>query len=78
MSQGLPVIYTAGEGFDGQFQDGDVGYAVDPHSPQQIAELIEKITLDYNRISRNCLSRVDRFRWDTISDRYQKLYEEIL
>ena len=29
MSQGLPVIYTKGQGFDGQFDEGLVGYHVD-------------------------------------------------
>ena len=29
MSQGLPVIYTRGQGFDGQFLEGEVGYSVD-------------------------------------------------
>ena len=28
MSQGVPVLYTKGQGFDGQFPEGEVGYAV--------------------------------------------------
>ena len=33
MSQGLPVIYGVGEGFDGQFPDGTVGFPAEPDSP---------------------------------------------
>jgi len=29
LSQGLPVLYTRGQGFDRQFEEGEVGYAVD-------------------------------------------------
>ena len=32
MSQGVPVIYSKGQGFDGQFKEGVVGYHVDPLS----------------------------------------------
>lgn len=28
MSQGVPVLYTRGQGFDGQFPEGEVGYSV--------------------------------------------------
>ena len=29
MTQALPVVYTKGQGFDGQFPDGEVGYSVE-------------------------------------------------
>ena len=40
MSQGLPVIYTKDEGFDGQFEDGVVGYCVNPDDPEDISNKI--------------------------------------
>src|SRR5699024_6974391 len=40
MSQGLPVLYTKGQGFDGQYEDGYVGYPVCANEPKDIAEKI--------------------------------------
>ena len=36
MSQGVPVIYTRGQGFDGIFEDGEVGCSVSPNNPSEI------------------------------------------
>ena len=38
LSQGLPVIYTRGQGFDGQIPDGEVGYSVKCNDVNEIAE----------------------------------------
>ena len=76
MSQGLPVIYTRGEGFDGQFEEGIVGFSVDDNNPVEIADSIEKICFDYERISENCLRLVDKFKWDKICDKYLELYRK--
>ena len=78
MSQGLPVIYTSGEGFDNQFPDGTVGFAVNPHDPAQIADRILKAAADYCALSRRCLLNAERFRWDRIAETYSALYKEFL
>ena len=75
MSQGLPVIYTKGQGFDGQFKDGEIGFAVQHNSPEEIAERIHRIIDRYNEISKNCLKNIDKFRWDNIVKEYAILYE---
>lgn len=54
MTQGLPVVYTKGQGFDGQFPEGSVGYRVDDNSPEDIATAIEKIVKNYSEISFQC------------------------
>ncbi|MGI5901088.1 MAG: glycosyltransferase family 4 protein [Desulfitobacteriia bacterium] len=77
LSQGLPVIYSQGEGFDGQFEDGVVGYAVDPRSPLEIARGIEKILQNYEILSAQALKNCDKFNWQDISGQYLKLYEEV-
>jgi len=76
MSQGLPVLYTAGQGFDGQFNDGEVGFAVSDSDPKQLADSIEKILENYETMSRNAISGAQKFRWDTIGSRYTELYRE--
>lgn len=75
MSQGLPVIYTRGQGFDGHFPDGHVGYAVDPRSPEEIADRIRKIMADYDRLSENAFAGASRFSWDKVSDSLISIYE---
>ena len=77
MSQGLPVIYTKGQGFDGQFPEGEVGYHVDDHSKEAVADGIEKIVRSYGEISGRCLKNIERFRWMDICETYKSIYREI-
>ena len=42
MTQGLPIIYTRGQGFDGQFPDGKVGFAVPCDDIQNIVAKVFK------------------------------------
>lgn len=74
MSQGLPVIYSKGQGFDRQFEEGTVGYHVDSMNETELASRIMDIMGGYERISRNCIEKVDAFSWDVISDSYRKIY----
>ncbi|MBS4534360.1 glycosyltransferase family 4 protein [Clostridium sp. D2Q-14] len=75
MSQGLPVIYTRGQGFDGQFNEGEVGYSVDCMDEYEIADKILKIKENYSEISNRCIKLVDRFDWDNISELYSEVYD---
>ncbi len=78
LSQGLPVLYTAGQGFDGQFRDGVVGYAVDPHNPADIAEKILLAAEQYGALSENCLESSKQFDWNKLALQYRSIYEAIL
>lgn len=75
MTQGLPVIYSKGQGFDCQFKEGEVGYHVKWDNPKEIADAIEKILLNYKQISINCNKLSDGFDWTTIASEYKKIYE---
>lgn len=77
MSQGLPVIYTRGQGFDGQFKDGIVGYSVDPKSKNEIAEKIKIILGKYREISENCIIKYNKYNWDKICNKYYQIYQDI-
>ncbi len=77
MSQGVPVIYTKGQGIDGYFMDGKVGYSVNPKDINDIVEKIEMIIYDYNRISKNCYNLVEKFSWDDIAEKYNNIYKSI-
>lgn len=78
MSQGLPVLYTAGQGFDGQFPEGEVGFAVSDSDPEALANAIEKVVENYKTLSQNAISGAKKFRWDTIGSRYAELYREVM
>lgn len=74
MSQGLPVLYTRGQGFDGQFPDGTVGYSVSDKDPGELAERIERVLSEYGRLSENCLRLVGKFDWKKIAEQYASMY----
>lgn len=76
MSQGLPVIYTRGQGFDGHYPDGHVGYAINPNDPRDIAEKIKVIFSDYLRFSTNAFNASLDFSWDKIVDKLLEVYSK--
>lgn len=77
MSQGLPVLYTRGQGFDGQFPDGTVGYSVSDTDPAELADRIGRVLSQYDALSENCLRLVGKFRWEKIAEQYAGLYNQI-
>jgi len=77
MSQGLPIIHTKGQGIDGYFEDGTVGYSVNPKDIDDIVEKIKMIIHNYNKISKNCYNLVDNFSWDKITQTYCNIYSSI-
>lgn len=78
MSQGLPVIYSQGQGFDCQFPNGEVGYSVNSLDYEDIKNGILKSVKfskdDILRITNNS----ENFNWKNISDRYTKIYKNII
>lgn len=75
MSQGLPVLYTRGQGFDGQFPEGFVGYSVNPKDPKEIADRIEQILKDYEPMSARCIDNSKVFRWEAFATTYYDIYK---
>jgi len=78
MSQGVPVIYTRGQGFDGLFPEGHVGYSVLPSDVRAIVDAVEKIFTNYNQISKNCIAESASFDWNQIADRLEMFYQKAL
>ncbi|THF80835.1 glycosyltransferase family 4 protein [Cohnella fermenti] len=77
MSQGLPVIYSKGQGFDNQFEEGMVGYHVRSKNVKEIAIRILDVIENYKEISRNCSHLSEKYNWSDISNEYIKIYKEI-
>jgi len=78
MSQGLPVIYTRGQGFDGQFEDGLIGYSVDDKDASELARKLIMVSDQYGMLSTNCLQLCTKFDWQKISKEYNKVYRNAL
>lgn len=77
MSQGLPVVYSAGQGFDGQFEDGMVGYSVNAHRPESVAEGIKKTVENYSSIRAEVAECAKKFKWSEIACEYDKIYRQL-
>jgi len=78
MSQGLPVIYTSGQGIDGYFQSGQVGFACEPKNISGMADYIEAIVQNYGNVSANAIAAVEMCRWDHVAGQYERLYDHLL
>lgn len=77
MSQGLPIIYTKNQGFDGQFEDGYVGYPVQADEPEDISQKLEWLVENYEELSQNALEAFQKFNWDNLAQNYVTLYSKI-
>lgn len=76
MSQGLPIVYSTGQGVDGFFENGEVGFSV---RAGYVDDLIQKLNLiidDYDNISTNCNLKSINFSWGDISKRYIGIYNQ--
>ena len=78
MTQGLPVLYTSGQGFDGQFEDGEVGFSISDTDHIDVARKIIDCMEDYDRLRDNCIQKVSKFKWDVICREYVDHYKKII
>lgn len=78
MTQSLPVIYTKNQGFDGFFESGKFGFAVNPKDYIEMAEAILKITKNYIYFSKNSYEMADHFKWDKPIQKLSEIYDGYL
>lgn len=78
LSQGLPIVYSKGQGIDGYFKEGEVGYHVNSKDANEIALTLEKIINEYREISPRCVKRAKPFSWIRIAEVYNMLYHQIV
>lgn len=77
LSQGLPIIYSEGQGFDEQFENGFVGYKVKSKSSKEISIAVKKILNNYDYISNNCVDAAEKFNWKDIAYQYLNIYKSL-
>lgn len=78
MSQGLPVLYSKGQGFDGRYPDGAVGFSVNSRDAKDIANCIEQVLGNYTDISQHCLRSAKEYSWEAIAGMYVDLYRKVV
>ena len=77
MSQGVPVLYTKGQGFDGQFPESEVGYAVPCGDVQAQAQALGRVMQGYAERSKRCIEGARRYAWPQIAGMWMELYREL-
>jgi len=78
LSQGLPIIYSRGQGFDGQFEEGCIGYAADATDIRSIEETMEKAIGNLDALKPKTETAAEKFKWDRITALYHDMYTDIL
>lgn len=76
LSQGLPVLFTKGQGIDGTFSE-NVGVGVDPASIVDIQRGLAEMVDNYAGFDTSQVN-FDRFDWENIAARYLDMYQAIL
>lgn len=74
LSQGLPIVHSAGQGIDGYFPLGTVAESVNPSSPESIAEGIVKAASRLPGVRRQCSAAAAAFAWNAIGKKYKQIY----
>lgn len=77
MSQGLPVIYTKGQGFDGFYPDGFIGFSINPKDPFDISDKIKRIISNHSYFSENAYMKSSDFSWDNVAKKLSDTYNTI-
>jgi glycosyltransferase involved in cell wall biosynthesis len=74
MSQGLPIIYSSGQGVDGFFEEGEVGFSVKSGKVLDLKEKLDLMIDNYENISTKCCAKSKDFSWVDISKKYIDIY----
>jgi len=78
MSQGVPVLYTRGQGFDGQFPEGEAGFSVVCGDIRQQAQALGEIVRGYPARSARCIELAKGYAWPNVAAKWVGLYGEIM
>lgn len=74
MSQGVPVLYTRGQGFDGQFPEGAAGFSVACGDISEQAQRIKDCLDGYAERSARCIHLAQAYAWPLVADKWLALY----
>lgn len=72
LTQGLPILYSKGQGIDGVFEER-IGEGVNPNSIESIEKGLDKLIKNYQTYLDRKI-RLDKFSWSEISQQYKYIY----
>jgi len=79
LSQGLPIIFSKGQGIDGTFPDGFIGSSANSYDVKEIAQSVEYVIKNYSKLSGNILDvDFDSFSWKNVARKYLQLYASVI
>ena len=78
MSQGLPLLYSKGQGFDGQFEEGVIGYHADIYDIEDVANKLESVIDNYKKLASRTTKLIGKFNWKDISAKYYDIYNQVI
>lgn len=78
MSQGLPVVYSVGQGFDGWVSDRELAKGVNASDSRALALAIKDLFPVSKARFQRSIDEAARFKWPSIAARYCSEYERIL
>ena len=78
LSQGLPIIYSKGQGFDGQFPEGWIGHSVNAKDVDSISSGIKMVIDDHRVLASRTEAAAEKFKWSNITRQYINLYNTIM
>ena len=76
LSQGVPLVYSRGQGFDGFFSEGEVGFSCDSRSASDISSAILNV-FEHGYLQKDLTAAATSFTWSSISEKYFDLYKEM-
>ena len=74
LSQGLPILYTIGQGIDGTFRE-KVGEGADSHRWKDIARQLDRLLTNYEEYE-SIEKSIRCFSWKHIASQYKLIYQD--
>ncbi len=78
LSQGLPIIYSRGQGVDGYFESHTVSEAANPYDFADIGQKIEILANRLDKVRQECIMQAKRFEWCKVAENYKNIYIETI
>ena len=74
LSQGLPLLFSKGQGIDGTF-DEKIGVAVDSSSVGEIYEGLSLLIKNINQFDQPLIDR-GKFSWEYVANKYYRIFDD--
>jgi glycosyltransferase involved in cell wall biosynthesis len=81
LASGLPIVETDIVGVSEVVTEGENGFLVKPRDPVELADRIIRLLKDpelRQRMSENNLRKAQTYSWDSVVDRIEQVYQEVL